>query len=177
MVGDRLLVRISAVPAIPQSAASIFSHLTWMFGYRQRRCVAMPLTIVSAARLFNSRWRTNMTVSPPRGHAKRIVWRGRDHGFSSSHPGLCARRVARLMRCKAQSRKRQLQQRSLEALDRPQPAIRLPRKDWLLRADGAVLCPAWGAGCASGSCPAGFFAEVGLRWWRRWSPHHRRRFR
>jgi hypothetical protein len=60
---------------------------------------------------------------------------------------------------------------------RPQPAIRLSRKDWLFRADRAVLCPVRGAGCASGSCPAGFFAEVGLRWWRRWSPHNRRRSR
>ena len=45
---------------------------------------------------------------------------------------------------------------------RPQPAIRLSRKDWLFRADRAVLCPVRGAGCASGSCPAGFFAEVGF---------------
>ena len=59
----------------------------------------------------------------------------------------------------------------------PQPAIRLPRKDWLFRSNRAVLCPVRGAGCASGSCPAGFFAEVGLRWWRRWSPHNRRRSR
>jgi hypothetical protein len=60
---------------------------------------------------------------------------------------------------------------------RPKPAIRLSRKDWLLRADRAVLCTVPGAGCASGSCPAGCFAEVGLQWWRRWSPHNRRRSR
>ena len=70
-----------------------------------------------------------------------------------------------------------LQVWSLDAQDRPQPAIRLSRKDWLLRADRAVLWPVLGAGCASGSCPAGLFAEVGLRWWRRWSPHNRRRSR
>jgi pimeloyl-ACP methyl ester carboxylesterase len=50
----------------------------------------------------------------------------------------------------------------------PEPAIRLSKKDWLLRADRAVLCPVPGAYCTSGSCPAGFFAEVGLRRWR-WS--------
>ena len=59
---------------------------------------------------------------------------------------------------------------ALGLLDRPKPAIRLSRKDWLRRANGAVLCPVPGTGCASGSCPAGFFAEVGLRWWRRLSP-------
>src|SRR5215469_16078258 len=58
------------------------------------------------------------------------------------------------------------------AADRPKEAIRLSRKDWLLRADRAVLCPVPGADCASGSCLAGLFAAVGLRWWRRWSPHH-----
>src|SRR6266550_1685957 len=42
------------------------------------------------------------------------------------------------------------------------PAIRLSRKDWLFRADRAVLCLVRGAGCASESCPAGFFAEVGF---------------
>jgi hypothetical protein len=64
--------------------------------------------------------------------------------------------------------------RSLDAQDRPQPAIRLSRKDRLLRTDRAVLCPVLGAGCASGPCPAGFFAEVGLRWWRRSSMDPRR---
>jgi hypothetical protein len=48
-------------------------------------------------------------------------------------------------------------ERLKDAQHRPKPAIRLSRKDWLLRADRAVLCPVPGAGCASGSCPAGFF--------------------
>jgi len=52
-----------------------------------------------------------------------------------------------------------LQVWSLDAQDRSQPAIRLSRKNWLFRADRAVLCPVRGAGCASGSCPAGL-----LRW-------------
>src|SRR5262249_13818591 len=64
-----------------------------------------------------------------------------------------------------------LQVRSLDAQHRLKSAIRLSKKDWLLHADRAVLCRVSGAGCASGSCPAGLFAEVGLRWWRRWSPH------
>jgi Protein of unknown function (DUF3489) len=39
------------------------------------------------------------------------------------------------------------------AQDRAKPAIRLSRKDWLLRADRAVLCPVPSAGCAFGILP------------------------
>ena len=77
-----------------------------------------------------------------------------------------------------------------QSMLRHQPPSHLPRHllfavlAYRLQADElgdldpvTVLCPVPGAGCASGSCPAGFFAEVGLRWWRRWSPHNRRRSR
>src|SRR5215813_13688500 len=38
---------------------------------------------------------------------------------------------------------------------------------------GSVTVP--GTKRALGSCPAGYKAEVGLRWWRRTTPHQRRR--
>ena len=63
------------------------------------------------------------------------------------------------------------------AQERPKPAIRLSRKDWHFSANRAVLCPVPGDRCASGSCPAGLMAEVGLRWWRQRTPLNRRRSR
>jgi hypothetical protein len=54
------------------------------------------------------------------------------------------------------------------------PAIKLSRKNWRFYAIGAVLHPIPGDRRASGSCPAGSMAEVGLRWWRRRTPLNRR---
>jgi hypothetical protein len=61
-----------------------------------------------------------------------------------------------------------------KAQDWPKPAITLSRKNWLFCAIGAVLHSIPGDRRASGSCPAGSMAEVGLRWWRRRTPLNRR---
>jgi hypothetical protein len=60
------------------------------------------------------------------------------------------------------------------AQDWLKPAITLSRKNWLFCAIGAVLHSIPGDRRASGSCPAGSMAEVGLRWWRRRTPLNRR---
>jgi hypothetical protein len=56
-------------------------------------------------------------------------------------------------------------------------ATRLSRKNWHSPLNGAVLLLVLSAKCAPGSCPAGLFAEVGLRWWRQTMPHNRWRSR
>src|SRR5262245_35476997 len=50
------------------------------------------------------------------------------------------------------------------------PAITLSRKDWLFRANRALVWPVPVDRHVPGSCPAGSMAEVGLRWWRRKTP-------
>jgi hypothetical protein len=55
----------------------------------------------------------------------------------------------------------------------PKPAITLSRKGlaFVREQSGSVTVP--GTKRASGSCPAGCMAEVGLWWWRRTTPHQR----